>query len=235
MADDFFKEDKMEPQIIDETTTPEVIKLGEKEYSQEELSKLVGLGEQAVELEEKWDTKLDRLMPEYSKSRNELKTLKEQAETAAQQTIDKKEEKGEEVSEEERAAIVKAEAKKYGLMTNEDFESQYANRRAGEKLHENVLNVISKAVGEGKPKTTDEELLVYMSETGVKDPQTAYEVMFKNQLREIEMKALSELKPSGLYTESSSTAGSKEPQPVAVTKDNLGDLLGEVLSRNGAQ
>ena len=63
MADEFFEDKKMEPQVPEEVT-PEVIKLGEKEYSQEELSKLVGLGEQAVELETKWDTKLDRLMPE---------------------------------------------------------------------------------------------------------------------------------------------------------------------------
>ena len=234
MADDFFEDKKVDEQT-QEPTEPEKIKLGEKEYTTEELDKLVGLGEQAVELESKWDTKLDRLMPEYSKSRAELKGLKEQAEAQAKETIEKKEAQGEEITDEQRAEIVKNEAKKYGLLTKEDFESEYANRRAGEKLLDATEGIINKAVSEGKPKTNVEELLTYMSETGIRDPQTAYEVMYKKELLEIERKALAELKPSGLYTESVSTAGSKEPQPTVVTKDNLGPLLEEVLSRSGAQ
>ncbi len=48
MADDkFFNEQTEETQA-----EPEVFKLGEKEYSQEELQKLVGLGEMAKEAEE---------------------------------------------------------------------------------------------------------------------------------------------------------------------------------------
>ena len=74
MADDFFLE---EPKTEEAETEPEKIKLGEKEYTQDELSKLVGLGETANELETKWNTKIDRLYPEYTKATQERKELED--------------------------------------------------------------------------------------------------------------------------------------------------------------
>lgn len=229
MADEFFKEEEKTEEV--EEATP--VKLGDKEYSQEDLEKLVGLGEQAVELESKWDTKLDRLMPEYSKSREELKAAREQAEAGVKQQVEDKKEQGQELSQEEQEKLVKEELKKHGAMFQEDFETAYANRRSGEKLLEQTESVVSQAEKDGKPKATTEELLTYMSETGVKDPGVAYEVMFKGPLKEMEMKKLQSIKPEGLTTETSSTAGAKSPAPVSVNKDNLDQLLTEVLTRGG--
>ena len=214
---------------------PATIKLGEKEYSQDELQKLVGLGQQAVELEEKWDTKIDRLMPEFSKSREEIKSLREQVETKAQIKIEEKESKGEGLSPEEQKKLLKEELKKLDVMTTDDFEEKYWNRRAGEKLYETTESVISRAEKDGLPKTTPEELLSYMGETGIKKPEVAYEVMFKSQLRDIELRKLQSLRPQGLHTTSESTAGAKQPQQVSVTRNNMGSLLDEVLSRGGGQ
>lgn len=233
MADNFFEDEKVneeQPEVPVET-----FKLGEKEYSQEELQALVGLGEQAKELESKWDTKIDRLMPEYSRSREELKTLREQAQQKVQQQIEEKQEQGQDLSEDEKRRLAKDEARKLGLLTEDDFEEKYAQRRAGEKLLDRTESVISSAAAEGKPKTSTEELLTYMAETGIKNPNDAYELMFKKQLREIEMQKLQSIKPQGIWTESSSTAGAKQPAPVSVTKDNLGPLLDEVLTRGGGQ
>lgn len=231
MADEFF-DTKTEEQS---TEQPVPIKLGDKEYTQEELQELVGLGSQAKELESRWDTKIDRLMPEYSRSREELKTLKEQAETKAQTIIDEKKDQGQELSPEEQRRLIKEELKKYDVMTRDDFEVEYANRKAGDKLLEKTEAVISKAVAEEMPKTNVEELLTYMAETGIKDPNNAYELMFKKELREIEMKKLQSIRPQGIYTNSSSTAGAKTPAPVSITKDNLGQLLDDVLTRGGGQ
>lgn len=230
MADNFFEDNKVEEQ--QEESTTEVIKLGDKEYSPDELDRLVGLGQKAVELEQKWDTKLDRLMPEFSRSREELKALKAQQEEAAKKAV---ETQTENVDEKEQERLVRENAKKFGLMTQEDFDNLYANRRAGEKLLESTESVVTKAVEAGNPKTNVEELLTYMAETGIKNPQTAYEVMFKAQLREIEMKKLNDIRPNGLITNSGSTAGAKTPEPVTVTKDNLSSMLDSVLRRGGGQ
>ena len=228
MADKFFEEEKVEQQ-----EQSDVIKLGEKEYSQEDLSRLVGLGEQALELESKWDTKIDRLMPEFSRSREELKALKEEAEARAREVIEKKEEKGEELSKEEQRKLVKAQLKEYGALTDEDFEDRYLQRRSAEKLVEQTESVISRAKADGKPEVDTESLFTYMKETGIRQPEVAYEVMFKDKLREIEMQKLQSIKPSPLYTQTGSTAGGKSPAPVSVTKDNLSQLLEDVLTRGG--
>lgn len=232
MADSFFEENKVEEQTV---VQPEPIKLGEKEYTQEDLQKLVGLGEQAIELEERWDTKLERLMPEYSKSREELKTLREQAEAKAEERIEKKEASGQEVSQEEQAKIVREELKKHKVVFEDDLENYYQTRRGTEQFVDRTQEVISKAVTDGKPKVSTEDLLTFMKERGVSKPEDAYELMFKKELREIEMQKLQSIKPQGLYTEASSTAGGKIPQPIKVTRDNLDQMLTEVLTRGGGQ
>lgn len=245
MADDNTEGATVDPQTPETTTEtlpisqrePETIKLGEKEYSTEELNKLVGLGEQAVELETRWDTKLDRLMPEYSKTREEIKTLKQQQEEASKAHVEEKQTKGEELTEEEQIAYAKGQLKKLNVMTNDDFEDQYAKRRSGEKLYEKVQGVVANAQKEGLPKVTEEELITFMINRGLNgaDPQDGYELMFKKQIREIEMQKLQELKPAGLQTQTGSTAGAKTPTPVTITKDNLGDMLTSVLTRGGGQ
>jgi hypothetical protein len=231
MADTFFEEEKVDEQAQEQPA--ETIKLGDKEYSQDELQELVGLGSQAKELESKWDTKIDRLMPEYSRSREELKTLKEQAQNNTRQEIAEKESKGEELSLEEKKRIAKEQARELGIMTEDDFEEKYAARRSGEKLLEKTEKVINEALTEGKPKTNAEELLTYMAETGIRNPADAYELMFKKQIREMELAKLQSIKPQGIWTESGSTAGSKIPAPVTPTKENLGQLLEDVLTRGG--
>lgn len=232
--DNFFQEDKVEDQQQEEQVTN--IKLGEKEYSQEELQRLVGLGEQAVELESRWDTKIDRLMPEFSRSREELKSLRAQIESQAQTKIEQKEEQGGDLSEEEKAKIIRAELKKYGAMFEEDFEDKYLQRRSGEKLLERTQEVITKATSQGLPNISVEELLTYMADPeNPKNPEKAYKLMFEKQIKEQEMAKLQSIKPAGIWAESSSTAGAKQPNQVAITKDNLGSLLDEVLTRGGGQ
>ena len=117
MADKFFeKEEETKVEETKTTETPEKIKVGEKEYGQEELSRIVGLGELGAELEGKWNTKLDRLYPEYTKSTQELSELrkyKDEQETARTKA---KADKGEELSPEEVQRQVIAEADKMGVV-----------------------------------------------------------------------------------------------------------------------
>jgi len=73
----------------------------------------------------------------------------------------------------------------------------------------------------GKPKTTREELLGYMDENGIKNPNSAYKLMFEDELKSWEKSQVDSLRKPGLETDGSSVAGSKAPNPVKVTKDNI--------------
>ena len=63
--DEFLKEEE----IPQEKTAQEIekVKIGEQEYTQEELDRYVKLGKLAQEAEDKYNTKLDRVWPEYTK------------------------------------------------------------------------------------------------------------------------------------------------------------------------
>ena len=66
MADtDFFDkpEEKVDEPKEEEKQEEAKVKVGEKEYTQDELSKLVGLGEIGAEAEEKFNVKLDKVWP----------------------------------------------------------------------------------------------------------------------------------------------------------------------------
>ena len=227
MADnqDFFAEDVQEGA---QQEVPEKIKIGEKEYSQDDLDKLVGLGEKAVELEEKWNTKIDRLYPEYTKKTQELseyKTKLEDLEKAKEQQVQVKASEGQQLTPEEQAQLIKQELKKYGVVTAEDVYNYIGNFNQAVELKSKADNVLEGAKSDGKPVATRDELLAYMDENGVKNPDVAYKLMFENELKDWETKQVNKLKQPGLETERSSSAGSKEPAPVKVTKENLSSLL----------
>jgi len=225
--DDFFEEEATE-----EVAEPEKIKLGEKEYSQDELNKLVGLGEKAAELEDKWNTKIDKLYPDYTKKSQELaeyKRREEEKAAEAEKEVQAKVSEGQQLSPDEQAKMIKQELKKYGVVTADEIYQFVANYDAAKELNTNIGEIIDEAKEAGKPTTTREELLDYMNESGIKNPEAAYKLKFEDELKEWEKKQLDTLKRPGLVTEGSSSAGSKEPMPVKVTKENLGELLKQAM------
>jgi hypothetical protein len=222
--DDFFGEEKQEEQ------EPEKIKLGEKEYSQDELSKLVGLGEVASELETKWNTKIDRLYPEFTKKSQQLSEYEAKVkgfEESKQKEIETKPQ--EQLSPEEQSQLIKQELKKYGVVTTEDFNKLTADFMAGKEILSDIDSLLEEAKSDGKPVTTQQELLNYMSENGVRNPNAAYKLMFESELDAWKEKQLGKIKQPSIESEGSSAAGGKEPTPVKVTRENLGQLLSDAL------
>jgi len=234
MADtkqDFFADEDAQAEQS-ESQEPEKVKIGEKEYSQEDLAKLVGYGEKAVELEGKWNTKIDKLYPEYTKSRQELADIRKQQEEGvkkAQEEISQKAQEGQQLSPEEQDKLIETELEKRGVVTQKNVYQYVANFVAAQELNKEIDVLNSEAEGDGKPKVSRDELLDYMDESGVKNPRDAYELKFKQELKEWEAKQVQSLKKPGLMTETSSTAGSKEPLPQKVTKDNISELLNQAL------
>ncbi len=227
---DFYKE----PTDPTESDAPEKIKLGEKEYSQEELQTLVGLGESAKSLETQWNTKIDKLMPEFTKKTQRLaeiepeweqfKKAKEEAENKPQPGAPTPEEK-----EQARKALVDLLGGE--VVRKDEFDQIYAQRRAAERLLDDIDVVIGDAKELGKPETSKEALLTHMQETGIRNPEKAYKDLFEEQLEKWKADQLTKAKPSGLFTQTASSAGSKQPEPLKVTKDNLASMLSEVVSR----
>lgn len=229
MADkDFFKQDEpaeeTKTEDAEESESEEVqkIKVGENEYTQEELDKIVKVGQIGLEAEEKYNRPIDKFWPDYTKANQENKELKEELDTLKKSQVEKKVEEGQELSPEEMTARVKEEARKHGLLTQEQFDEAYMAKREGEKILENTTKVVEDAKKEEKPETDVESLLTYMKDEGIKNPQTAYKLMKETELDEWKMSKLNESKPAGLVTQEGSTAGAKQPeQKVPQTEDEL--------------
>jgi hypothetical protein len=226
--DDFFagEEPVKEPEV------PEKIKIGEKEFTQEELSGLVGLGEKAKELEEKWNTKIDKLYPEYTKKTQKLSEVEgklQEYETEKQRREQEVLRAKPELTPEEQTKLIKEELKKYDVITKEDVNTYIANFMAGKELIGDIDSLVSEAKEDGKPTTSREELLTYMDENGIKNPEAAYKLMFEPELKEWEKKQVDKLKSPKMEVQEGSTAGGKSPAPVKVTRDNVQELLRAAL------
>lgn len=219
-----------------EGNEPETITVGDKQYTQEELNDLVGLGQIAREVEQRYSTKLDRVYPEYTKSRQELKELKEQLEELKNQKPQKVEEMDEaQIIQAQKAArqlgiLTKEDIADLGLMTKEQVQGFINEYRAGEKLLEQSRTLENKYDGkDGRPVYKTEDILEYMQETGIKEPETAYKIKYEEALSTWREKKTADARKSGLVTETTSTAGNKLPQNVKITRDNLDRMVSEAL------
>lgn len=231
MSDEFFTEDNQ-----NETETPETIeekiKLGEKEYTQEELSKLVGVASKVEELERQYNTKLDKVWPEYGRSQNELKSVKEQMERLQNQAA------GNADMDPETAKQALEQAKKLGLLTKdsfseilkENFRELYKAERETDRLVDELDGYEKEINGtDGRPRFDKIAVLEHMRENGFKNPMKAYKDMYEAELDQWKTQQLSQAKNPGMFTTTPSNAGSKVPADVRPTKDNLAEMVSEAL------
>jgi len=231
---DFFKDPEPEPE---EPKASEKIKVGEKEYSQEELSELVGLGELGREVEQKYNTKLDRVWPEYTRTTQELKQLKEEKVKLEQERLNQKVNQGEQLSEEEVARQAREQARRIGLALNEDVEQKVTQKVMEVLEARDLLNTCKDYEEEingkdGRPVFKTQEILQYMDETGIKNPEKAYKDKYETQLDSWKEEQIKKAKPKGLITEETSPAGNKIPSEVRPTRDNLDQLVRDALEGN---
>jgi hypothetical protein len=223
---DFFNKKEEIQEVEPQQEIQEKIKIGENEYDQAELDRLIGLGRSAEELETKWNTKIDRLMPEYTKTTQELKTIREEKERLEALEAERNKPK-EEIDWEVTRKQAREEAKKIGLVLDDDLETYYQQRKQGEEILNETRSLTAKIKEEGKPTVTDEELLQYMLDNGIKNPATAYKVMKEAELDSWKEEQLKKLKPADFHTTTTSTAGAKQPEEVIATSSNLRSLLRE--------
>ncbi len=221
---------EQEEEVAEEEAAKEKIKVGDDEYSEEELNTLVSLGKIGREAEEKYDTKLDKVWPEYTKTRQEIKTLKEEVAKKEEAVIESKLAEEKALSPEEQRIVARQEAKKLGLLLDDDFDERYAQRRAAERITEDTKEAVTGAAEKYGIKTTAEEVLRHMTKPeSPKVPEKAIKDMFETQIDKWKEDQLSQRKGTGLVTEGASAAGGKEPEEPKITRDNIDKALSEAL------
>ncbi len=232
MADKFFNDnEQMNPednQQQEENQLPEAIRLGDKAYTQEELQSLVGLGESARDLETKWNTKIDRLMPEYTKTRQQLSEYEKERETRASQEIAQKQQQGQQLSQEELKAEAARQLKQ--LLTEPELQGvlrdSYVQQRGAEKLIEDTEYVLGdyKEQGfEAAGNVTVDDVLNHMANTGIRNPEKAMKDMLETEYDSWKQSQVNGLRPAGFVTSDGSSAGSKVP-PSGPTPRNKTEL-----------
>ena len=233
MADDFF-ETKLEEKPVEPEADPEPekVKVGEKEYTQEELTRKVGLAEIAEEADQKYNVKTENIWPKFQQTINEKKALEERITELETKQVATKAEAGQELTPEEQIKQVRGELRKFGGVTEDNINDFIDNRLAARDLQDDVQAVIELAKEEGKPAVSEEDLVEHMSQTGIRNPQKAYNDKFEPEIDKWKQSKLDSVKKPGMVTEDTSTAGSKEPPKVELTRDNLKKHLDEVLFRD---
>lgn len=229
---DFFDkpEEKVEEKT-EETQEPEKVKIGEKEYTQEELSKLVGLGEIGREAEEKYNVKLDKVWPNLQSTINEKKTLEQEIENLKQAKVKEKIDENAPLTPEEIAKQARVEAKNLGLISVDDVNEYIDRRMEAREVREDTQAVVTEAEEKFGIKTDEEAILNHMVETGIRNPEKAFKDLYEEKIDAWKEQQLDKIKKPGMVTDSTSTAGAKEPESKPVTKDNFFARMDAVLDK----
>lgn len=232
MADFIPKATNPEPPVTPSADTK--IKVGETEYSPEDVERLVGLGKGVEEIETKYNTKMDRIYPEYTKATQKVKeyeTRLAEAETKLKEVQVKDAQTGQSWTPEQKELAKQQLQELIGgeVLTKGEFERAYIERRAGEKLLEECEEYKDEIDGsDGRPKFDTQEILQYMQETGFRNPLKAYKDKYETQLDEWKTKQIGGVKTPGLVTNTQSSTG-KEPPRVRITNENLTQAIKDEL------
>lgn len=222
------------------TQSSDKILINGQEYSPEDATQLIELGNKWKKTESDLNTSLDKVYPEYTRTSQENKTLKEQLadERTKREALEAK--ANAPVIPEDKLAIRKSarEAglvdedllKERGYITQDEFDKKFNEKQSQQKL---VDNIITKAAGlekeidgsDGRVPFDSDAVLAYASAYKIDDLNEAYDRMnTKGNAKWKEEQLAAQEKP-GLTTLRG--GGQKEPEPVKVTDDNFKQLWDE--------
>jgi hypothetical protein len=214
------------------------IKLGDQEFDPKELQELVSLGKLGKEAQDKFNTPIDKVYPEYTKATQKIKELEGAASELEQLKTQMAQQQAMSNAGFTPEQAETAKKQLYELMggkpvTDRELEGWYQQRKTQDENVQNLLSnvdrVLADAKAEGKPEVDKKELLEYMQTNDFRNPATAYKEMKEAELDTWRSNKLTDAKRPGLHTVTNSMAGSKEPEKVKVTLDNLSALTREAL------
>ncbi len=241
------KLDPSDPTITQDSTPdpviPTTISINGVDYDPNEVQSFIDKGKQTIDLEKQWDTSVDKVWPEYGKTRESLKTIEAERDAARKELDEFRAKQAAGTDTKTDLADAKAAARELGLTLNEDLEkSGYIKKEDLPKYlqefnqeQEAVKKVLNRADElekeidgkDGRPAFNKKVVLAYANAYGKGDLMEAYEDMHKPQLDAWKTAQVEAKKTQGLKT--LSQGGSKEPRSVRVTDDNAKDLLRESL------
>lgn len=239
MAQDDFIVDDTQQNTGQQNDDVQTFNIGGIEYTAEQLEKYISLGKIGEEAETRFNTKLDKVWPEYTKTSQELKATKErldELEALAEQQ--QQETPITDINQEQAIREAKQAAKKIGLVTDDDFEEllsnafrkYYIQERESERIYNEAVEMSNKYNGsDGRPAFDVQDMLEYMVENNIADSGIAYKIRYEKELDAWKEQQLSKSKKSGMVTEEGSSAGFKTAPDIKPNKDNLGQLISESL------
>jgi len=226
----------------------DLIVVGDKKYSQEELNRMVGLGEKYQGFQEKYDTDPDKAWSAYGKVTQENKDLRakaEEAEELRKQIAILKNNPNNTNASGELTAEAKAQAKKAardldiltkddiddilkerGYVKKDDIDNAFTSRRIMSEFEELGKKYDGK---DGRPKFDQDEMVAYMERTRITDPNIAYKTKYAEELATFNAEEIVRRKYPQLVT-TKAGADDKNPKPTPVTKENLQQRLLEKLN-----
>lgn len=196
--------------------------VGEKEYGLEELQNLIEKGNYALEMEQKYNTPFENAWSAYGKTQNENKDLKEK------------------ISEYEKgngSQKWQEEAKKT-FLTRDELDQEVEQRIATREQIKDITSQFKKLEKDidgtdGRPKFDNQEILDYMKENNLLDPEKAYNLKHMDQIAEWKAKQMIE-KPE-FANPSGHPAANKQPVQTKFNRDNLGAAISEALGENSGK
>lgn len=231
---------------------PEKYTINGVEYSADDVSGLVDLGNKYKEIEEKTNTKLDSIWPEYTRTTQEKKALEEQlAERSAE--LEKLQSAKDKLAEAETPEeIQKAKAalrslggvdedylKQNNYMTREEAEEFWRQKRFEEQQVETLEKEGAKLEAQidgsdGRTPFNYRAVLAYANAYKKEDLMSAYNEMNERANKAwTERQLAQEEQKKGLTTLRS--GGTKEPPKPKVTNSNLADQLSELVENTLAK
>lgn len=224
------------------TAPSQVITINGQEYDPNEVSELMEVGRQTREMETKYNTKLDRVWPDYGQKSQRLSQLEKEHEEARKEleSFKTKKEQGNETPADIKDA--KDAARKLGIVLDEDAEGKFLTEEKLQKLLDerdaksrNLQSVLKQADdmekeldgSDGRPKFNRKVVMAYAAQYKMSLDE-AYEDMNEDALKSWKAEQLEAQKKKGLKT--LTAGGDKAPARPKLNRDNLQAALEEALS-----
>lgn len=221
----------------------QVITINGQEFDPNEAQSLIDLGRKTQEYEQKWNTKLDNVWPEYGRSREQLHKYEAELQEAKAQLSEfqQKRQEGSETPTDLREAqeaarklgiVLNDDLGKAGYIRKDDLESWYESKRQQDQAISQVLTEADKLETEingtdGRPKFNKRAVMAYASAYQKASLLEAYEEMNEDSLKPWKESQLAAQRKASLKTMGST--GKKEPVDPKVDRNNFEKALGESL------
>ena len=231
---------------MDDKNAPEKLIINGQEYSLDDVAGLVEKGNKYDQIEKDTNTPLDKVFPEFTKSRQQLKDYETQIADRDKELAEYKKAKVELAQAETPEEITKAKAalrqlgtvdedylKQSGYMTKQEAEEFWTAKRTEEKQVEALNKEGSRLEGEidgtdGRVPFDYRAVLSYANAYQKKDLTEAYNEMNERGNKKWMDAKLAEEEAKKPTSTIRIAGGAKEPKETKVTNDNLTANLQEI-------